>query len=236
MKIRIAIVEDSKEYRNQLFQIIKRYFEEKPYEYEVEGFCDGLDIIDEYKAGYDLIFMDIDMRHLDGMSAAKSIRKKDSEVVIVFVTNLAQYAVKGYEVGAFDFIVKPLSYPDFSFKMDKVINRIATNQKRDIFLKFGGGMYHISSDRLCYVEVQGHNLFYHLVDETLEVRGRLADVETDLKKSCFIRCNNCYLVNPKYVEWVKDYELKVGGDTLKISRSRKKQVLEELSEYISRGM
>lgn len=236
MNVQIAIVDDSIEYEELLSRYIKEFFSDKGNEYSISWFEDGWDILDDYKPNFDLIFMDIDMKKIDGMATAKEIRKIDTEVIIVFITNLAQYAVKGYEVGALDFIVKPLQYAEFVFKMEKILSHIELNQNRNMILHFGGGLYQISSDRLCYVEVRGHNLFYHLIDNEYEVRGNLSEVEENLKELNFIRCNSCYLINPKYVEWVKNNEIKVGKDILQISRNRKKQVLKELSDYISRGM
>lgn len=66
------------------------------------SFRDGMDLVDDYHGGFDILLMDIKMKHLDGMKAARKIRSMDQAVVIIFITTMAQYAVAGYEVDALD--------------------------------------------------------------------------------------------------------------------------------------
>ena len=98
-----------------------------------------------------LILMDIQMKFMDGMSAAEEIREKDSRVVIIFITNMTQYAVRGYEVDAMDYILKPVKYFTFSQKLQKALNRI--RQRREAFLTVAvkGGMYKIPVEDLFYI-------------------------------------------------------------------------------------
>ena len=108
--IRLAIVEDEEVYVNTLMDYLKKFQSETEYEIETVWFRDGCDITDGYKGDYDVILMDIQMKFMDGMSAAQKIREMDTEVVIVFITNMTDYAIRGYEVGAMDYIVKPITY------------------------------------------------------------------------------------------------------------------------------
>ena len=88
--------------------------------FSITHFSDGDEIALGYKGGYDLILMDIEMTFLDGMSAAEEIRRADPEVLIIFITNSPQYAIKGYAVQALDYILKPLSYYAFCQRMNHV--------------------------------------------------------------------------------------------------------------------
>lgn len=108
--IRIAIVEDETVYKEQLIEYLKEFEQERSETLKIDTFSDGDEIVENYQAQFDIILMDIQMNFMDGMSAAEEIRKIDSEVVIIFITNLAQYAIKGYEVDALDYILKPISY------------------------------------------------------------------------------------------------------------------------------
>lgn len=96
--IHIAIVEDEAFYVQQIQNYMERYQQESQREISVTVYSDGEDILDNYKGDYDIILMDIQMRFMDGMTAAKNIRKLDDAVVIMFITNMTQYAVQGYEV------------------------------------------------------------------------------------------------------------------------------------------
>ncbi|MDF2789921.1 MAG: DNA-binding response regulator, partial [Neobacillus sp.] len=98
--IRIAIVEDEINYQEQLIEFLRRFEKDRGETIEITTYSDGDEIIENYKAQFDIILLDVQMRFMDGMSAAEEIRKSDSEVVIIFITNAAQYAIKGYAVDA----------------------------------------------------------------------------------------------------------------------------------------
>ena len=122
--IHIAIVEDEPLFVGQLTEYIRRYEKDSGRRIKITTFADGEDITDDYRGGYDIILMDIQMRFMDGMTAAEKIRTLDHEVIIMFITNMIQYAVRGYEVDAMDYVVKPVEYFAFSQKLDKAIGRI----------------------------------------------------------------------------------------------------------------
>lgn len=105
----IAIVEDEKEFRDQLRNYLKYYESEFHIEFQISEFEDGEDILRDYKNEYDIILLDIEMPRLNGMDAAELIREKDEEVVLMFITNMAQYAIRGYSVGALDLCVHTIA-------------------------------------------------------------------------------------------------------------------------------
>ena len=108
--LRIAIVEDEASVRETLKSYIERFSEETGEHHVISEFQDGDEILDGYSAEYDLILLDIQMKRIDGYETAKKIRALDEDVILVFVTNMADYAIKGYGVRAMDFILKPVEY------------------------------------------------------------------------------------------------------------------------------
>ena len=106
--IQIAIVEDEEIYVKQLTEYIRKYQTERGRSIKVTVFGDGEDITENYNGVFDIILMDIQMRFMDGMTAAEKIRQMDQKVIIMFITNMIQYAVRGYEVDAMDYVVKPV--------------------------------------------------------------------------------------------------------------------------------
>ena len=112
--LRIAVVEDDKTYAAQLKEYLVRYGTETNQKISVALFPDGEDIVTDYSAEFDIILMDVEMTFMDGMTAAEKIREKDNEVVIIFITNMPQYAIQGYKVDALDYVLKPISYFAFS--------------------------------------------------------------------------------------------------------------------------
>ena len=106
--IRVAIVEDDAEVQGVLQEYVRRYTRQYGTEFEVTVFADGVDILEDYRAVYDIIFLDVEMKHLDGMTTAERIRQMDADVILIFITNMAQYAIRGYSVGALDYVLKPV--------------------------------------------------------------------------------------------------------------------------------
>ena len=122
--IRVAIVEDDAEVQGVLQEYVRRYTRQYGTEFEVTVFADGVDILDNYRAVYDIIFLDVEMKHLDGMTTAERIRQMDADVILIFITNMAQYAIRGYSVGALDYVLKPVPYFAFSQQLLKAVSRL----------------------------------------------------------------------------------------------------------------
>lgn len=236
--LRIAIVEDNREDQVLLSEYIERYFKEEQPEqsYQTVLFDSALTFLSNYRAIYDMVFLDIQMPYLNGMDAAEKLRQVDTEIPIVFVTNMAQYAVRGYDVNALGFVLKPISYYDFLLRMKKTMNVLTARQGREMVLSAKQGITRISTSDIYYVEVTGHSLHYHTKEEVLTVSGSISDAEEKLRSSEFLRCNNCYLVNPRAILNVSGYTITlVNREQLTISHPRRKAFMSQLNAWLGEG-
>ena len=231
--VSIAMVEDDELYRKQLMDYIKRYEKESGESFRVSVFTDGAEITEGYKSSYDIILMDIEMRYMDGMTAAERIRRLDAEVVIIFITNMAQYVMKGYTVDAMDYVLKPITYYAFSQRIERALQRMKRRNKRYIAISNQGGMIKLDISQITYIEVQDHDLVYHTGKHSYTVKGTLAEAERLLGQSNFFRCNKGYLVNLEYVESVQNYDVQVGDTWVQVSRPKKKALMDALNDYIN---
>lgn len=229
--IKIAIVEDDAQYASKLLQHLDTYQKEEKEEFYIKVYRDGKDIATNYKAQYDIILMDIQMKFVDGMTAAEEIRKTDPNVVIMFITNISQYAIRGYEVGALDYILKPVSYFAFSQKLRRAISRLQKMNRKYIMISVKGGIKREDVSNIYYIESQGHNLVYHTKDGIFLSNGTLKNAENLLSDMHFSRGNNGYLINLEHVEAIKDKCAIVKGEPLFLSRLKINTFMQELTKY-----
>lgn len=230
--ITIAVVEDDDRYMKQLCYFVEKYAHEHDVKLEVHTFSDGDEIVYEYKAKYDIILMDIQMKIMDGMKAAQSIRKMDETVIIIFITNMAQYAIQGYSVNAMDFILKPISYFAFSEELSKAIGRLNEKKRVYVTIRQDSGFLRVDISSISYFESQGHKIFVHTEKETYCIIDTMKNMEQKMEQYQFSRCNNCYLVNLRYVESIYQNTVTVLGDKLQISRPRKKVFMAAITDFI----
>jgi len=230
--LRIAIVEDDDQFAQELENYLKRYAGESTQSLETVRFTDGEDIAIGYKADFDIILLDVQMRFMDGMTAAQYIRERDDQVIIIFITNMAQYAIRGYEVDALDYVVKPVNYFAFSQRLDRAVARMRRRQTSYITAPVSGGVQKLATASIYYIESQGHTLLYHTDAGVVESSGVLKDVAEKLAPYSFFRCNKGYLLNLQHVDGIRDSFALVQGEKVPISRPRRAALLEALTNYV----
>ena len=211
---------------------LDRYKAETGEQIEVRFFSDGEDIIENYNAQYDIILMDIQMRFMDGMTASRLIREKDEKVIIMFLTCMGSYAMKGYEVEALDFIVKPIDYHTFSQKLTRAIKRLQREEEHHLLIPVEDGVKKVAASQIYYIESDHHRMTYHTAAGIWEAKGRLDDLEEELTPYGFFRSNKGYLVNMRYVQGVADGCCLIAGDKLLISRRKKAAFMEQLAKTL----
>ena len=162
--IHIAIVEDDPQVREQLAGYVRRYERQFGKMFELTTFEDGDEIVSDYKAVYDIILLDVQMHRMDGMAAAEAIRKVDRDVILIFITNMAQFAIRGYAVDALDYILKPVPYFAFSQQLQKAVDRLRRRQKVFLTVPIEGGLRRIDVAAIYYLESEGHYVRFYTED------------------------------------------------------------------------
>lgn len=232
MMISVAIVEDEAAYAEQLREFLVRYSQESGHEFEISIFSDGDEIVEGYKAQYDLILLDVEMKFMDGMTAAEEIRRVDPEVVIIFITNMAQYAIRGYSVGALDYVLKPVPYFAFSQQLLKAVSRLEKRAKRYLTVSVEGGLRRLDTASIYYLESEGHRVHFYTDEGDFSAPGALKTFEEKLAACPFARCNSGYLVNLAQVRELRQSTVQVGPCELQVSRPKHKAFLAALTDYI----
>lgn len=233
---RMLIVENTPAEADLLRGYLQRYASEKNLSLLIETLPSALEFINS-KHVADLIFMDIDMPGINGMEAAEILRGYDAETPLVFVTNLAQYAVRGYAVDAVDFVVKPIEYGDFAMRMDRAMRVVARNAEHSLALRTADGIRVVSQGDVTYIDLAKHDLCYHLIDGSeLRERGSLRAAEQRLDPQVFLRISSGCLVNmARVVRIGRESVTMADGAELFYSRSQRKRALETLANYVGRS-
>ena len=227
----IAIVDDDPKDAEHLKECVETYCKTNNHAVMIHVFHDGLDLVRSTE-NHDIVFLDIQMKQLDGLETARFIRKIDKESILIFVTNMAQFAIKGYEVDALDFIVKPASMASITYVLDKAMKRLSDSDTTTFSLTTAEGTVSLSAGDITYVEVFDHNLVYHTTRGDYNVRGRLSDVSGKLDQKRFVMCNRSFVVNLRYVSNVGSDYLTIGDTRISISKSHRKELMQRFSSFL----
>ncbi len=233
--IKIAIVEDNIDDASDLKKHIEMFFNQHYKKIAIFIFYNKMKFLYKYKSKYDLVFMDINLPYMDGIEASEKLRKIDPTVIIVFVTSLAQYAIEGYKVHAFDYVLKPVNYYNFVLTLERILPHLKDNDKSIVIYTNKTSFKKILIERIKYIEIINHKLVFHTLDGDYETHGALNDYVDMLKDDYFELCNRCYLINLKMVSQVTPDSVIIDDESLLISRPKRKQFLHVLNEFIATG-
>lgn len=235
--VNIALVDDEPEITTEIAGYIRRYYQKQGKEegeYRITVFQDGKELLKHYSSRFDIIFLDVEMKCLNGFATAEKIRTVNSDVVIIFITKMAQLAIKGYEVSALDFMVKPVDYYSFELRYIKAINWLKKHQKFKLAISpIGEGTRYLSSSEIYYIEVFGRHVVFHTKAGDLKINGRLKEIQKQLDSPYFHYCNRYCLVNVQYVNGVDHNNLLIGENSIPISRGKREEILKILADYYS---
>lgn len=230
--LEIAIVEDEESYRNTLCEYLRKYETETEEEIHISVFTDGDEIVENYAAKFDIILMDIEMQFMNGMEAAHKIRESDTSVIIIFITNMAQYAIQGYEVDALDYVLKPISYFAFSQRIKRAVGRMKRREEHYINIVSKNGVNKVAVSEIGWIESEGHRLTYHAKDQVYEsTLHSMKEIEKQLEDYNFYRCNKGYLVNLAHVKAIRDGWAILTNGQVMISRAKKSDFQKALTTY-----
>ena len=231
--MKIAIVEDDLSNASSLISHLDRFSKEHGIVIDHTHFENGMDFLTPYNACWDVIFLDIEMPLINGIETAKQIRKYDPDVLIIFITYMAQYAIEGYSVQALDYILKPVSYYPFSMKMEQVLQIISSRQNEFLIISNQSGKNRLPLNHLKYVEVKDHTLYYYTTNDCFCSTSypSLSKLAKKLSSKGFTRCHQGYLVNLEFVNKFEKTSVQIGEDILPLSRTYYKSFTQALLNY-----
>lgn len=195
----IAVCDDEKEIRASIERNIRLLCADA----RIIRFEDGNALL-SYPGELDILFLDIQMDGMNGIEAARALRKAENPVTIIFVTALEEYVFEAFDVRAFHYLVKPIDNAKFFEVLQSAIGEhrrsraAAAEEKAFIAVKQGSVTRRIFLCEILYLEVLNRKVTLHTAEEKLEFYGRLVELEKRLDRD-FVRCHRAFIVNLRYV-------------------------------------
>ena len=219
--INVAIVEDETPQAELLIGYLQDFAKEQGIDLRYTHYPSAIDAAETFKGQYDVLFLDIMMPGMTGMEYAHEIRKVDPNVMIIFVTSLTQFAIEGYEVEATDYLIKPLSYPEFRIKMIRAFSKVSGKAAPTVRFDSMEGFFIIDVASILYCETSGHCVIYHTESADYRKRQAMKKAEEELPTDDFIRINSCYLVAKNAIVGMENhFVILKNGERLLVSRPR----------------
>jgi len=230
--MRIAICDDEQQFLADFRCITDRLY--KSLDMLVESFSSGSELLRQFRLNpYDIVFLDIEMPEMDGITLAEELRTLSGEVSIVFLTGHIEYAIKGYEVNALRYLTKPAEEEKIKAVIDHVLQKQAS--EKQLWLKTDEGDIRLRISDILFVESQNQSVVISTAKESYSVRGQISDYEEHLTPEGFFRIHRCYLAALPKIQRISEKEIVMeDGTVLPLSRRKEGALREAVFSFVRR--
>ena len=235
--MRIAVCDDDRAIREELFRLIQKQVSEA----DIMEYQSGEELINA-RGNFDIYFLDIEMGEVSGMDIARRIREQDDNgrqrSIIIFVTGYREYMEAAFDVNAFHYLIKPIDTEKFSEVFRRAWKEAAVfyeQEKKYIIVKSSGTQQKILLKNIYYIESGNKKVIFHTTNGTLEVYGKMEELENGLG-NIFYRCHRCYLVNMEKISaYSADNIQVINGDNLLLARKKYSDFIKIYMRYVKNG-
>lgn len=232
--IKIAICEDDRAQTEYIKSLIGKWAEKTGAACHVDAYISAEQFLFSFDRDfpYDMYLLDIQMGKINGMELARKIREQEPHAVLVFLTGLREYALEGYEVEAFRYLVKPVKEKEFYEVMTRIAENLSQKERAYFVLDRGGELMKIPYEDIWYIESQGHYVELSWRDGKIQWKASIGKLQDEFAENGFVMTRRGVLVNISCVSRVAKTECILdNGESVSISRNRYKQVNEAFIEY-----
>lgn len=231
--IKVAICDDEKYFLDLLENMIKNYNDRIGQNISVYKYTSAIQLMESLKQDFQIYFLDIKIPNMDGIELAKTIRKYDTWTYLVFITSFRQYMPVGYEVGAANYIEKPISQDELDRELNRALNYLQNYQQAYIPIKNLYGFYKVKLHNIKFIETFERKSLIHTDSGEIISYKNMMELEKELNGFSFFRCHNSYIVNINYIEKILGYDIYlITGEIIYTSKAKKKALLQRMADEI----
>ncbi len=204
---------------------------------EIEFFLSGDALLEAVRKEmrYDIVFLDVDMPGMNGITLGKELASISPDTVLIYATSYPQYAIEAFECEALQYLLKPLVPEKIKRALERALSIVKT-KNHYIAVNIHGRPIRIPIRDICYVERLGNQILYHLQDRMIEVRGTLSVAYEQLKNYGFYQIHQGYIVNMEKIYDIKGYLVVLDDKReIPISVRKKTDVLIAYAKYLERS-
>lgn len=231
--LRIAICDDEASARDALHILLEKILVEDIEEivYEFSAGENTVSWLKKHPGEIDLLFLDVEMKNLNGMETAEQIRKFDENLIIVFVTGYSDYVFEGYRVGALDYMVKPVSEAKLTDLLHRIREKMALSKEECYFLKNADGTWRFRLHDILYFYSDRRKVVLVTKSGEYPFYAKLDEVEKQLAMR-FVRVHQRFLINPETVDHMGHDCITVNGINIPCSRKYKEEAASKIARYM----
>ncbi len=202
---------------------------------DLKKYRSGEELIFAYESGarFSVILLDMQMNELDGIQTANVIRQMDKDCLIIIVTSIIEYAVEGYSIDAYDFVLKPIDQEKFYRVLRKAIKEIQVRANKIYEIRTRDMTKMIRLAEITYFESNRKKVIVHTIDGHYENNESISTVEDKLTQDGFVRISRYYLIN---VNYIKEIDVKtlvlLSGEELKYSDKYRDKIKSEYMKFM----
>jgi DNA-binding LytR/AlgR family response regulator len=231
--MRICLVDDDSTQLDYLKLLIEKWANKRNINTDISFYHSAEEMLFENNQSYpfDMIVLDVQMGQMNGIELARKIRRVDKNVIISFISGMADYVFEGYEVQAIRYILKPVKDKKVYELLDYVSTH-RTKEKKYIIISISGEKKKINHDDIIYFESMGHYVVFHLENQEYDYKYNISELCKELSDSEFVRTHRSYVVNLKYIEKITKNECQlINNIKVPLSRNSYKAVNEKFIDY-----
>lgn len=231
--MKIAICDDSNEFISMIIEYLNKLGET-----DIDTFNSGEELVEHYKKAeslYDVLFLDMEMKILDGITTGKLIRDIDKSLIIIFMTSHTKYMQESFECLPFRYLTKPVQSETFSTTIRDIHKRLNENRRIYTF-KLDGEIIRLKLSDILYFESSNHYINIFTSCRTYKFKKSMSKLENELKHTSFVRPHNSFIINIEHIRTMNDTDITLNNclEKIPISRRRKSAAFSETFRFRER--